>query len=159
MEFIMPIILILLALGLFCLEVVIPSFGTLTVLGLIVGGSGVFSAFSIDTFYGWCTLMLGLTGMPLAYYLGFRLLRSSPMVLKASGGEPPGEKEKLPLSEKLQTGERGVAITDIRPMGAARFSDNKIEVTSTGEIIPAGTALEVVEVAGRRITVRAVLKK
>lgn len=53
-------------------------------------------------------------------------------------------------------GKVGVTITPLRPSGFARFGDQKIDVVSEGEVIPANEKVEVIHVEGRKVIVRKV---
>lgn len=50
----------------------------------------------------------------------------------------------------------GTACSTLRPSGKARISGKLIDVVSDGDFIDPGTSIEVVEVAGNRVVVRAV---
>ncbi len=52
-------------------------------------------------------------------------------------------------------GKIGVAQTDLRPAGVARFAGQRIDVVTDGSYISAGSAIRVIEVAGMRVVVRA----
>ena len=51
-------------------------------------------------------------------------------------------------------GQRGVAVTLLRPSGTAEFDGVRLPVVSDGEFVPPGTAVQVVTVQGNRIVVR-----
>jgi membrane-bound ClpP family serine protease len=51
-------------------------------------------------------------------------------------------------------GALGLAHTQLRPAGKARFGEHLIDVVSFGPFINAGTEVEVVTVSGYRVTVR-----
>ena len=51
-------------------------------------------------------------------------------------------------------GERGVAITILRPSGKAQFGDRMVDVISDGPFIESGRAVQVIEVNGNRVVVR-----
>lgn len=53
------------------------------------------------------------------------------------------------------TGERGEAITDLHPVGVARFGLHRVTVTGQGEFIAAGSAVEIIHLEGTRVVVRA----
>lgn len=144
--------LLVVALGLISLEPVIPSFGLLSVLGLTLGAAAVYTAFSLDSAAGWATLAAGVAGMPLAYYLGFRLMRRSPLVHRDRMGT--GAPARLPQPPPPVPGTRGTARTRLRPMGMAQFADRTIEVAAQAGVIEPGTPVEVVEVQRRRVLVR-----
>jgi len=50
----------------------------------------------------------------------------------------------------------GVALTDLRPAGSARFEGEKIDVITNGEHVEAGTRVRVVRIDGPSIFVRRV---
>ncbi|MET0344540.1 MAG: NfeD family protein [Polyangiales bacterium] len=52
-------------------------------------------------------------------------------------------------------GQRGVAESDLRPVGVARFGARRVDVVSEGSYVRAGTSVRVCEVEGGRIVVRA----
>ena len=51
-------------------------------------------------------------------------------------------------------GQRGIAVTLLRPSGTAEFDGVRLPVVSDGEFVPPGTAVQVVTVQGNRIVVR-----
>ena len=69
----------------------------------------------------------------------------------------PAFGQDVPLRAAVAAGQRGVASTDLRPAGHAKFdanSDPTVDVVSEGGFIEAGTPLEVVRVEGHRVVVR-----
>ena len=65
-------------------------------------------------------------------------------------------------SQTLQIGENtgllsqvGTAFSTLRPSGKAHINGKLVDVVSSGEFIDPGTPIEVVEVAGNRVVVRA----
>lgn len=54
-------------------------------------------------------------------------------------------------------GQRGVAVTLLRPSGSADIEGMRLNVVTEGAFLPAGTAVEVVKVQGNRIVVREVV--
>jgi membrane-bound serine protease (ClpP class) len=60
-----------------------------------------------------------------------------------------------PADEAVFVGALGVADTDLRPAGRARFGDHLVNVLSDGSFIPIGAAILVIEIAGTRIVVKA----
>lgn len=53
-------------------------------------------------------------------------------------------------------GRQGVALSTLRPAGRAQIDGKLIDVVSEGEFIDPGTAVEVIEVSGNRVVVRAI---
>ena len=51
-------------------------------------------------------------------------------------------------------GQKGVALSMLRPSGTARFGERVVDVITEGEFIPPGAHLEVVAVHGAQVVVR-----
>lgn len=75
---------------------------------------------------------------------------------------PPEGKEAANISRReslvdLQdfVGARGLTTTQLTPSGKARFDDMLVDVLTDGDVLPAGTEIEVVEVHGNRVIVKA----
>lgn len=60
-----------------------------------------------------------------------------------------------PLDQSKLTGKEGIAITSLRPSGAAEIEGKRVDVVSEGSYIPAGEMLIVDRVEGVRVIVRA----
>ena len=54
------------------------------------------------------------------------------------------------------TGAIGVALSDLRPAGVARFNGDRIDVVSEGDFVSAGSSIKVLRSEGNRVTVREV---
>jgi membrane-bound serine protease (ClpP class) len=55
----------------------------------------------------------------------------------------------------VKVGDVGVARSALRPYGSAEFHGVQVEAVAEGGYVQAGTALEIIEVAGNRIVVKA----
>jgi membrane-bound serine protease (ClpP class) len=66
----------------------------------------------------------------------------------------PGPRSGVEAADHL-VGRSGVATTDLRPSGTARFGDERRSVVADGPAIEAGQAIVVTAVEGYRIVVRA----
>ncbi len=102
----------------------------------------------------------GLGMVAVAFFLRKRLPRSpllNPMMLEPPVGE---EAETIRRREALVDfhaliGTQGITTTQLTPGGKARFGDTLVDVMADGEVINRGTPVEVVEVRGNRVLVRA----
>lgn len=154
MDAAVAILLILLSWGFFVLEPIIPSFGVLSVTGLLLGGAGLYSAFGTGSAFGWTMLAVWGGGIPAAYLVGLKLLPYSPIVLR--GEQPPlkpaadAEEGEAPDRKRtnLAPGARGRTVTALRPMGAVRFDDGRREARSDAGVVPANAEVEVVRLEG-----------
>ena len=53
-------------------------------------------------------------------------------------------------------GQRGIAVTTLRPAGTAMFGKNRLDVVTEATFIPQGATVEVTAVEGSRVVVRQV---
>ena len=53
----------------------------------------------------------------------------------------------------VEVGAIGTALTDLRPAGAARFGERRVDVVARGQFVPRGSRVRVVEVEGAKIVV------
>jgi membrane-bound serine protease (ClpP class) len=53
----------------------------------------------------------------------------------------------------ITVGLAGIALTELRPSGMARFGEHNVDVVSVGPFIEKGDKVQVVEVRGNRIVV------
>jgi len=77
--------------------------------------------------------------------------------------QPPEGEEAVSLSQREAlvhfegfVGMRGRTTTQLTPGGKARFGDTLVDVITDGDVIPRGTEVEVVEVHGNRVVVKAI---
>ncbi len=161
--------LVLLAVELF----VIPGFGfvgfagiALIVIGLIlmILPPNLTSA-PIDATYmarsiAWLVFALG-AAVGIAFLLA-KLLPKTPVLGQVYLGAPPQASVPhsggavLTASVHLEVGAVGTASSNLRPAGRAVFDDNYVDVTTQGDMISAGTLVEIVSKKGNHFVVRAV---
>jgi membrane-bound serine protease (ClpP class) len=89
-----------------------------------------------------------------------RYLPKTPVLNKMVLAPNEAEQKEIALRETLVdwnhlVGMEGEAITVIRPSGKARFGDEVVDVITRGEPVDLGASLEVVEVMGNRVIVKA----
>jgi len=161
------------ALLLFLELFVTPGFGVAGVAGIILTILALILAmargplfdpdFTINPDYPRALATLGqaLVGLAVLALAGGRLLhnRRSPLarrlILKND------ERTYLSSDRKVGPGpgQRGVAVTVLRPAGKAEFAGRVIDVVSRAEFIPAGTELKIIRTEGTRVVVQAVKSK
>lgn len=155
-----PILVLLAGLVLFCVELfVLPGFGVAGILGLLAVIAGVFltlagpppgmaeisiAAFSVLS-------ALTLLGVGMWAVLASRQGRYNALF----GGSLDSERGYIsaPPRPELE-GAEGVALTDLRPAGAARIAGERLDVVSAAGWITAGTPLRVERSDGYRTVVR-----
>jgi membrane-bound ClpP family serine protease len=91
---------------------------------------------------------------------GLRLATKSPigrrMVLSAEDPARTGAKIVEESSDLPKVGARGEALTPLRPAGFVRIAGRRIDATAEGDLIDAGTAIEVASVRDGQVRVRVV---
>ena len=165
---------VLIAIGVVLLAVevfVIPGFGVAGIAGLLVLALGLVLALvgldlrvSLATGELWLAALrvlasLGLTAMAFAafVYVAPRSRFGQWLVLKETvRGEASrrGIRGEPKLTDEELMGRHGVAASDLRPSGTARFGSERVDVVSEGNWVPKGTEIQVVEVRGNRVVVR-----
>lgn len=135
--------LIVLALGLFALEVKVASYGLLTIGGLVCFVAGALMLF--DTPIPDMKLTLGMV-LPTAIFVAVVVAFLVSRVLKAHQQRPVTGKEGL-------VGEVGLTLSELAPDGKVKVHGEYWDARTSGETIPKGAQVSVLEVTGRRITV------
>lgn len=151
--------LLLLALAVVCLlaEAFVPSGGALLVLAAVLAGLSLWQAFRASFELGLGFLLADSLVLPLTVGLGLYLWQKSPlaarMMLKAPAPEeiavPPGGHRVDHL-----VGERGRALTPLRPSGLVDFDGRRLEGIAEAGLIPEGTPVRAIAVRSGRLVVR-----
>ena len=143
---------------------VIPGFGIAGILGI---GAIIFAVFRIfqgntvevlgyTTVFGGVLLGLALWLLPNTRLGGiFTLTTRLSDSNSPQSADDPGQ-AKLTSDLSHLAGEHGVAITDLRPAGTARFGLERTDVVTEGGYVSRGSDIEVLRVDGSRVTVREV---
>lgn len=149
---------------------VVPGFGVAGVLGLAAIVAAVIRIFQNDAISVLATTAIGggvLLGLLLwllpssrvgkLFTLTDRIGGSVAGAGSAAGGgfvEP--DVAKLVGDRSDLAGRTGLALSDLRPAGVARFDDERVDVVSEGDFISAGSRIRVLRTEGSRVTVREV---
>lgn len=152
----MTLLLTLLVAGITLLlaEVFLPGMvagvlGVVCLLGVAVVG---FSEFGPQT--GSLIVIAELVAGTLLTILWMRFFPKTPLGKKYI--LDPSTASHAPTQPEKWMGSKGVALTDLRPAGSARLDGQKVDVTTTGEHLEAGTRVRVVRVDGPSVFVRPV---
>lgn len=154
-------VLILLAVGAILLLVealVIPGFGVAGVLGLVAVGASILLSL-IGQMPTMTDLLVALqvlgTSALIVGFVGWQLVKRLPndrrtnrlfhqdALLRELGYVSSASRSEL-------VGAEGVAVTDLRPSGTARFGEESIDVVSSGSFVKAGSAVRIVQAEGYR---------
>lgn len=139
--------LLIAALLLILFELVTPSFGLLTIFGLLAAGGAVWLAFSISRTLGYVLLVALVLGLP-AYYI--LLIRWIPRTRLGQRFflKPRGDRMKAtgtPEAEHTDSmvGRTGTAETYLRPSGAVRIDGQRVIAVAERGLIEKGATVRV----------------
>lgn len=173
------IVAIVLGIILIVIEVfVIPGFGVVGIIGLILMGIGLLASFApaepgferewpalptLQQTYdymksGLYALAAGLAGSVVGMYFVARYFPRLPVAGRLIAANPAHDEVQMddPYPGIAQPGDTGVAETLLRPAGKARFGSTLVDVVSEGEYIQGGSRVVVIERRGNRVVVRRV---
>jgi len=142
---------------------VTPGFGVLGALGLmaLLGGLGL-SLVGVGATWEVILMAAGrvVVSLLLAIAGALAMLRVLPrlplgrrLVLETEMAADAGY-ASAPERDRRWLGQRGTALSPLRPAGIAHLDGERVDVVSEGEFIDAGEPLEVIRVDGNRIVVR-----
>jgi membrane-bound serine protease (ClpP class) len=157
-----PILLFGLGLFLLGLEIFIPDFGLLGILGILSIGLGLYyTTGDIAATIRDLTIAL-VTSVGLIYLLirdGYSLSNFDKIVLKTQSANKEGNRKEAEDKEQIKVGMAGTAVTPLRPSGKASFGEDTpaYDVLSSEGHISAGEQVVIQEIRGTKIVVR--LKK
>ncbi len=150
----LPIILQLVGVVVIIAEVILPSFGILTIVALGVFGYSLFMVFhDISKAAGFALLAADLVLIPVLVILGLKLLARSPVTLRKTLSREEGVSSQPPeLDSYIDM--QGTAVTDLRPAGTAVIDGKRVDVVARGEYLEKDAAIIVTAVTGNQIIVR-----
>lgn len=144
--------------ALIVLELFIPSHGVLTLAAAVSMIYGIVLCFLVSQWLGFVVTIVVIASVPVFIvalvkiwpntWIGKRIA-----IQKAQRALPGGS---IPDAGKLDKllGQTGQAITDLRPVGAVMFGDQRVDcVAETGQI-DKGCKIAVIRVEGVRVVVR-----
>lgn len=142
---------------LFLFELLTPSFGVFTALGLFAIGLAVYQAFTISPVLGIVLLVALIFAIPAYFILLIKLLPRSRFGGKlflhkapdAGGGAAP-EAEK----HDALVGKTGTAETQLRPSGAIRIEGQRVIAVAESGVIGKGQTVKVIKAKGTNVVVR-----
>lgn len=153
---ILPILLVIACLCVLVLEVFLVSFGTLALVAITLGATGVVMAFGHSAQFGWTLVGVLFVGAPGVLWGAFRILprlgfARGLYLKKPDLTDDDRRAGAKPLVHLLGT--TGEAKTPLRPSGTAIFSGEPVQVVTRGMMIAPGTRVKVVDVSGNRVVV------
>jgi len=153
MAFSIIVIIILVGILLIFLEMFVIA-GT-ALLGILGGVAIVAGVALMYNGYGnkWGNISAALAGASvfIAVAAGFKVIQSNKLAMKAEIKSKVNTFNHHPY----QPGQKGRAVSELRPNGKAIFADsNKIDVYSEGEYIERGSEIEIVKITHNKIFVK-----
>lgn len=143
---------------------VIPGFGVTGISGIVLIIASLFLALignfdlvSMDSLTApLYTLAGAFVGLGVLVWMMIKYLPNSSAFRRfVLYGESVGGDGEAVVEETIGRllGEHGRAMTTLRPAGVAMIMDQRVDVVSSGDFIPAGTPVRVVYVEGRKVVV------
>ncbi len=134
-------------------EVIIPSFGILTIIALaLFGYSWYYIIQELPQLAVWIFLLADVIIVPLFIFTAFSILKISPLAHSKRLKHGTGlNKSSEPGREII--GMKGLVESQLKPTGKALIGNKLLEVCSEGEIIKKNTEIRVIDVAGNKIIV------
>jgi len=150
--------LILVAMLLFLGEMLTPSFGVMSALGVGALVGAVILGFTVNTVLGIVLIVASMVGAP-AYFIVMvhylpRTRAGRALFLFRKGDDTGAGTPEADEHEEL-IGKTGTAETMLRPSGAVRIDGKRLIALSESGIIRKGTNVKVLRLSGSSLIVRA----
>jgi membrane-bound ClpP family serine protease len=147
------IILLLLGIALFMVEVFfVPGTTIVGILGVIIAGVGVYMAYTeFGPIAG--NIILGISSVALVIFIAIGA-KNNVWSRFSIQDDLVNSKVNVIEIDSIKIGDKGKAMSSIRPMGKARINGKSFEVRSLGVFIDPGTKVVVIKIDGNKITVK-----
>lgn len=152
-DYVLPVVLQLLGLGVIVVEIFVPSFGLLTVLAagmLLYSLYLVFTTISVNV--GLVFVGVDIFVIPVVLVLAFKALGASSWSLHKRLSREDGVASQSP-DLAAWVGREGVAVTNLRPSGTVMIGDTRLDAVTDGDYVSSGTPVKVTLVSGNRMVV------
>jgi membrane-bound ClpP family serine protease len=154
MNFLIPVILQFVGIGIIIAEIIIPSGGILSVLAVGIFVYSLYMIFTgISVAAGMVVLIIDLITIPVLIILGLKFIARSPVTLRETLSREQGVSSQSKDMDQF-LGIEGTALTDLRPAGIALLSEQRTDVVTRGEYVERGTPIIVIKVTGNQIIVK-----
>jgi membrane-bound ClpP family serine protease len=142
-------------------EAFVPSGGIIGIVAVLCAVAGIVSLFQYKTSWGVSGMLTTVVLGPMVFFFAVSMLPSTPFGRRLIGEPSEAELADREANERAlrdryqaMVGLEGVAITDLRPVGEARFGGERHEVLAEGGLIEAGTAVRITRAEPNMIKVR-----
>jgi len=125
-----------------------------TLFGIIGGIALIIGVILIYSNYGakWGNIAAVSTGVLVvaAVVAGFKVIESNKLAMKAEITGKVNELEK----HLYNVGDKGTAVSELRPNGKGMFNGERADIYSTGEYIQRGSEVEIIKITHDKIFVK-----
>lgn len=135
---------------------VFPGFGVAGITGVILVGWGILLV-AVDFTQATEALVLALVATIVIFAAGMKLMTRYRMWHKLTLQNKQNKEEGYMAPQpglNLFIGKEGIALTPLRPAGAAEVDGRRLDVVTEGEFISSGARIKVVQVEGTRVVVK-----
>jgi len=156
----LAILVLLYAVGILLLfgDVFVPSFGLMSVAGVVCLIIAVAKTFAYGgSPAGIIALTACIVLLPPGVYVAFKLLQNTPLGKSAAPLNPVARASdsSVPVDELTQLiGATGRSVTPLRPVGICEFNGKRISCITDFDMIEPGEAVQAVRIAGSNLAVR-----
>jgi membrane-bound ClpP family serine protease len=142
----------------FVAELFLPSHGLLGIVSVATLSYAVYRTFLISTTFGLISLAALAIFLPVGLIVAVRTWHRTPLGKRISPPNPVlGEEDRLPVEVlKAVIGQRGRAVTLLRPVGICDFNGQRLECKAEQNMIERGVEVEAIGMADRSLVVRPV---
>ena len=128
----------------------VPGTTVVGILGLIATVLGIYLSFDyFGSEVGWWFTLGSALFFCMAIYISFRNKTWEKLALKDTNEGKVNEG----LTDSLTVGDKGVAISTLKPIGKAELNDKEYEVRTTGAYVDAGTTVQITKIEKNNIIV------
>ncbi|HEY4328216.1 MAG TPA: NfeD family protein [Phycisphaerae bacterium] len=150
--------LLLLAFLLIASELFVPSHGILTTFAAIAAMGSLWLAYRVSPGIALVVAVLLLIATPVVFYMAVKIYPSTAVgrkvLLKGPGSAVKGFQQEASQLESL-IGRQGITTSLLRPSGSIEIDGQRIDAMSESDVIDAGKPVEVVQVVGLKVIVKA----
>ena len=156
MELVYILIIVFVGLGLIVLEIiVIPGTTIVGILGFTCTVGGIILAYK---YHDYTTGNYVLAGSIVVSIVSLYLAIKFKAWERFSVNQDISGKVTTNISEGIEPGKEGIALSSLRPYGTGEFDDNMVEVVSLGELIETNTPIRIVKIENQKIFVEPINK-
>ncbi len=153
------VVLLAFGLGLFALELFVPSGGILSIAAAACLLAAVIVGFTISIQIGVMTFAFTTIVIPVLIAIAIRWWPHTPIGRLILLGRPESPDEVLPDTEEYRglrrlVGRHGMSRTKMLPSGIVEIDGKNYDAMSEGVAIESGTVVEVIDVRTNRVIVR-----